>query len=102
MSEATVGTFRHEALLYSGEDEFLAATVPFVEDAVAADEPVLVAVDEGKIHALQAALNGGAEAVEFVDMEALGVNPARIIPTWQEFVRTRGGQDRPIRGAGEP
>jgi anti-sigma regulatory factor (Ser/Thr protein kinase) len=35
-------------------------------------------------------------------MEALGRNPACIIPAWREFVAEHGGSGRPIRGVGEP
>jgi anti-sigma regulatory factor (Ser/Thr protein kinase) len=94
--------FIHEALFYSGEDEFLAGVVPLVQGAVANDEPVLVAVDKVKIRAIKGSLNGEAEGVHFVDMQVLGVNPARIIPAWRDFVSERGAEDRPIRGVGEP
>jgi anti-sigma regulatory factor (Ser/Thr protein kinase) len=35
-------------------------------------------------------------------MEVLGVNPARIIPAWQDFLDQNGGGTRPVRGIGEP
>ena len=34
--------YRHEALFYSGEAEFLDRTAPFIRGAVENDEPVLV------------------------------------------------------------
>jgi hypothetical protein len=40
----TAQTFRHEALLYAGEIDFLTGTLPFIREGVAADEPVLVVV----------------------------------------------------------
>ena len=94
--------FRHEALFYSGEEEFLAGTVPFVRDGLWAGEPVLVAVGERKTTALKRALGGDTDAVQFVKMEALGRNPARIIPAWREFVGGRRASVRPLRGIGEP
>ena len=36
--------YRHEALFYRGDEEFLAGTVPLVRDAIDADAAVLVAV----------------------------------------------------------
>ena len=60
--------FRHEAFFYADEGDFLAGTAAFVRAAAAADEPVLVAVDAGKIAALHAVLDGDAEtAVQFTD-----------------------------------
>ena len=36
--------FSHEALLYAGDDGFVAGTVPFIRSALEAEEPVLVMV----------------------------------------------------------
>ena len=45
--------FRHQALFYSGDDSFLAATLPFIRDGVEAGEPVMVAVIPEKIDLLR-------------------------------------------------
>jgi anti-sigma regulatory factor (Ser/Thr protein kinase) len=94
--------FHHEAFLYADADEFLAGTVPFVRDGLEAGEPVLVAVARSRAGALRAELGPEGEGVDFVDMEALGRNPSRIIPFWREFADERGGRNRPLRGIGEP
>ena len=94
--------FRHEALFYADEDDFLAGTVPFVRDGVAAGEPVLVAVTAARKRALERALNENAEGVLFADMEELGRNPACIIPAWRDFVAHHGRPGGPRRGIGEP
>ncbi len=95
-------TFRHEALFYSGEDGFLRGTLPFVRDGLQAGEPVLVAVREERAQALRSALGDDASRVRFVDMQALGRNPARIIPAWREFLSEHSGADTTVRGIGEP
>ena len=41
--------FRHEALLYAGDDGFVDGTLPWLRDAVAAQEPTLVVVSAAKI-----------------------------------------------------
>ena len=102
MTLSTQGDFRHEALFYAGEDEFLAGAVPFVRDAVWSGEPVLVAVSEARARAIGGEMNGEADAVHFVDMEKLGRNPACIIPAWSDFVERHGAHARPLRGIGEP
>ncbi len=94
--------FHHEAFLYADADEFLAGTVPFVRDGLESGEAALVAVAGARADALRAELDADGEPVRFVDMEALGRNPARIIPFWREFVDEHGGRDRPLRGIGEP
>ena len=94
--------YRHEALFYDGTDDLLAGLVPFVRDAVAADEPTLVVLGAAKLDALRAALNGEAEQVHFADMAEVGANPARIIPAWQRFLDDHAGAAPAVRGIGEP
>ena len=95
------GEFRHEAMLYAGEEEFLAGAVPFIKDAVQSDEPILVVVSAAKIALLRDRLGNDAEAVQFADMAAIGTNPARIIPAWVDFVAENSGDGRRLRGIGE-
>src|ERR671930_526914 len=93
-------SYRHEALLYDGNDDFVGRTLPFIQSAVAAGEPILVAVDKTKIGRLFWALGSDADHVRFEDMRRLGANPALIIPAWRDFVD--GHQGRRLRGIGEP
>jgi anti-sigma regulatory factor (Ser/Thr protein kinase) len=76
--------------------------VPFVRAAVAAEEPIMVAVGAEKIDLLRSRLGEDADPVVFADMAELGANPARIIPAWQDFVDAHSGSGRPMRGIGEP
>jgi anti-sigma regulatory factor (Ser/Thr protein kinase) len=94
--------FRHEALLYAGEDQFVERTLPFIAGGVDGGEPVLVVVGDRKIARLREALGADAHRVCFADMQDVGANPARIIPAWREFL-DREGRDAPrARGIGEP
>ena len=93
--------YRHEAVYYRGEGEFLDLVVPFIRDGVDALQPVMVAVIGPRIAALQKELGTAAGGVQFVDMSELGRNPARIIPAWREFL-DRHCTAGPIRGVGEP
>src|SRR6478736_3495514 len=65
--------FRHEALLYAGDDGFVDGTLPWLREAVAAQEPALVVV-----------------------------SAARIAPAWREFVDAHADSGRRLRGIGEP
>jgi anti-sigma regulatory factor (Ser/Thr protein kinase) len=94
--------FRHEALLYAGDEGFARATLPFIRAAVAEREPILVVVDAAKIDRLRAELNGDAGRVLFEDMAGVGTNPARIIPAWRAFVDDHAAPGRRLRGIGEP
>lgn len=93
--------YRHEAVYYRSDREFLDLVVPFVRDGVDAHQPVMVAAVGSRIAALRMALGTAAEIVEFVDMSDLGRNPARIIPAWHDFL-DRHRSAGPVRGVGEP
>ena len=93
---------RHEALLYAGDDQFAAGVLPFIEDALAARDPIVVAVDEAKIELLRRELGVEARHVHFADMREVGLNPARLIPAWREFVDGPVASGRRVWGVGEP
>jgi hypothetical protein len=95
-------SYRHEAFLWHDEEDFAAGMVPFLEDGLEAGEPMMVAVIPEHTAWLRDALGRRAEAIQFVDMQELGRNPARIIPAWQQFLDTHAEQGRPVRGIGEP
>jgi anti-sigma regulatory factor (Ser/Thr protein kinase) len=95
-------SFHHETLFYAGEGGFLKGTLPFIKEALAAEEPVLVAVGSAKIALLEEALGKDAERVRFTDMHILGRNPARIIPAWRQFLEDHASDGGPVRGIGEP
>jgi anti-sigma regulatory factor (Ser/Thr protein kinase) len=94
------GAFRHEVMLYDSPETFVDGAEPFIRDAVAAGEPIMVAIGAEKIELLRSRLDADADAVLFADMAELGANPARIIPAWQRFVDAHPG--RAMRGIGEP
>lgn len=98
----TARGFRHEALFYSGEDSFLAGTLPFIRDGLAAGEAVMVAVSPQKIELLTSGLDGSSDGVTFADMQELGRNPALMIPAWEDFMASHATAGRRVRGIGEP
>ncbi|MGY6018549.1 anti-sigma factor RsbA family regulatory protein [Streptomyces spinosirectus] len=75
-----VDPFAHPALFYADEHEYLAGTLPFVRDALAAGGPVAVAVPTENLELIRDGLGADAGAVRFVDMREAGRNPGRIIP----------------------
>lgn len=100
-SHAEPSGFRHEAMLYAGEDGFLAGALPFLREGIERGEPAFVVVSAAKIALLREALGEDADCVRFADMAEVGTNPARIISAWKDFVE-QAGADRPLRGIGEP
>ena len=93
--------FRHEALFYSGEGEFVTGVAPFVRQAFRFGEPVLVVVPGHKIEMLRWALGGHAAKVRFEDMTQAGRNPGRIISAWADFAAEQRSAGQ-LRGVGEP
>ena len=72
-------TFVHEALLYRDPPAYLAGTVPFIRDGLAAGAPVLVAVPRSNGELVRRELGWQAERVTIVDMTVDGRNPSRIM-----------------------
>jgi anti-sigma regulatory factor (Ser/Thr protein kinase) len=93
--------FHHEALFYNGEDGFLQGTLPFIADALAAEEAVLVAVGEQRADLLRRSLGEDAERIGFLDVGVLGRNPARMIPAWRKFLAESAAEGHSARGIGE-
>jgi anti-sigma regulatory factor (Ser/Thr protein kinase) len=94
--------FRHEALLYAGEAEFVLGTVPFIRQGLERREPVFVVEPSAKVAQLRQELGEDAPLVMFADMGEVGANPARIIPAWRDFVDRHGREAASMRGIGEP
>jgi anti-sigma regulatory factor (Ser/Thr protein kinase) len=95
-------TFRHEAMLYGDEHDFLDGTLDFIGKGLSADEPILVVLGALKIDALKTELGDDAARVRFADMAEVGANPARIIPAWRDFADECVADQRAFRGIGEP
>jgi anti-sigma regulatory factor (Ser/Thr protein kinase) len=94
--------FRHEALFYSGPDEFVERSAAFIEAGLSAREPVLVLVVDQKIQSLRDSLGSDdADKVLWGDMTEIGRNPGRIISAWREFADEYASSGR-VRGIGEP
>lgn len=89
--------------MYRGDREFAEQIGRFVMDGAAAGEPTLVMVSGPKIDALRARIGTAGGLIEYRDMQAVGANPARIIPAWDEFAVSwmHRGAVR-MRGVGEP
>lgn len=93
--------FSHQVLFYGDDEEFLEGTIPLLRAGLEAGEPSLVAVRRSRSEQLCGELGGDAEEVEFVEMEVVGRNPARIISVWRDFIE-RSEPGTPVQGIGEP
>jgi hypothetical protein len=95
-------SYRHEAFLWHGRDQFVQRLAPFIREGIEAGEAMMVAVTPEHAAWLTGELGPSARQVRFVDMTELGRNPACIIPAWQSFLDECAGDGRPARGIGEP
>jgi anti-sigma regulatory factor (Ser/Thr protein kinase) len=93
---------RHDALLYSGMEEFVAGALAFIRSGLAAEEPVIAGLDAHKIALLQHELGSDAQGIRFFDMREVGANPARLIPALRRFIAARPADGRRVWGIGEP
>jgi anti-sigma regulatory factor (Ser/Thr protein kinase) len=94
--------FFHPALFYSTPREYLAGVGSFVREAVADEQPVLVAVPGPGLALLREELGDDGTDVSWVDMTLAGRNPGRILSMLQEFAdRPRGAHNR-VSIVGEP
>ncbi|MBH0781386.1 sensor histidine kinase [Nocardia sp. NEAU-351] len=98
---ATRGEFRHPAMFYDGDEDYVAGLLPFLLDGIEQGEPVAVAAPNGRLDLLRAALGSSARDVRMIDMEQAGRNPGRIIAT---VLRAFADEypDSPVRIVGEP
>lgn len=101
MRETGLG-FRHEALIYDSEASYLAAAIAFIQEALSGEGAALVAATRPRTESLRGGLGEEARRVEFVAVEEVGRNPARIIPFWRDFLDANAGTPGRLHGICEP
>ena len=82
----------HQALFYGDTEEYLDGVLQFIAPALAAGEPVAIAVPGAKAELLRERLGDLADEIEILDMVELGRNPARIIPAVEMMLAKHDGQ----------
>jgi anti-sigma regulatory factor (Ser/Thr protein kinase) len=92
LAQAGVSRLRHSALLYAGPGEFAVGVARFVEPAMQAGDPVLVACAAPGLALLRLRLDGHGGLVTWADMRSIGLNPARLIDTISLFARQHPGR----------
>lgn len=96
-------TFSHRVLPYDGMDGFLAGTLPFLREGIAAGDRVLAVTSMGSELLLRDALGGLAEnEVEFVDSADFYAHPARTLADCLGDAEAAASRGRRLRILGEP
>ncbi|MDH6627211.1 anti-sigma regulatory factor (Ser/Thr protein kinase) [Streptomyces sp. LBL] len=94
--------FVHPALFYGDEREYIAGTVSFIREGLAAGDPVAVAVPGDNLALIRDGLGADADAVRLMDMREAGRNPGRIIPGVLRAFADAQPAGRRVRIIGEP
>lgn len=90
---------RHEALPYSGHDQFVSSSVAVLRDALDRDERLIFFADAKKVEDVRQALDDDRDDVTLVATDEHGRNPSRIITLLDNF--RAGGDGRRALGLGE-
>ena len=93
--------FCHEAYLHRGDEEFLTGVLAYVRDGLALDETVVVVEPRPRLRLVREALAQDADAVRFLDMGEVGVNPGRLLPLLTAAVAEHAGAGHRLRVVGE-
>jgi transcriptional regulator with XRE-family HTH domain len=90
-SDAAMGSsvFEHLVLRYSSDEEFLAATVPFLTQGVERSEAVLAVTTRANIELLRDRLNGRFEDVAFAESIDWCSSPNEAMHRYRTFVTER-------------
>ncbi len=81
--------FQHRALIYRDDTEFLAATMPFLSDAVDAGEAALAVTSPAKIVLLRERLGARATGVEFAEHEDWYSTPVAALARYRGYLSAR-------------
>ena len=94
---------RHRVLIYSSDEEYVAATAPFLVEGAQRSECALVVTTRRQIELLRAALGDDASPIEFRESSDWYRSPRSALDAYRAFVADRFESGAPwIRIIGEP
>jgi anti-sigma regulatory factor (Ser/Thr protein kinase) len=73
---------RHHAMVYESDDEYVARSVAFLRDGLAAGEGGIVANSRARLAAMRDALGADAKRVSFVDVSSVYTRPAHTVAAY--------------------
>src|SRR5438105_3801756 len=74
--------FRHSALVYESQDEYLARAVPFLKEGFEEGEGAIVAHTKPRLAMMREALGPDAAHVRFVDVSSAYTRPAKTLAAY--------------------
>jgi anti-sigma regulatory factor (Ser/Thr protein kinase) len=102
MTAPAASGFRHEALFFRDEADYLAMVLPLLHQGLAADDVVVVLEPASRLALVQEALGADSSRVEFGDVTAAGANPGRLLPLLVDAVAAASAAGRGLTAVGEP
>ncbi len=92
----------HQALLYGSEEEFLAGTVPFIQDGLECGDPIRIATTDRNTAWLRAALGVDSQHVTFCESRQWYGHPVRALAALHRTVQAAAQAGQRLRMIGEP
>jgi transcriptional regulator with XRE-family HTH domain len=83
---STPQLFEHRVLTYGSDDEFIAATVPFLDEGIERSHRLLAVATEAKAALLRDTLGNRSEHVEFADWAEWYRSPKEALGRYDAFV----------------
>ncbi|MGP4025420.1 anti-sigma factor RsbA family regulatory protein [Actinomadura sp. 3N407] len=93
--------FVHQGCVYAGDDEFLRMAVPFIDEGLRRDEPVLVATTPVNLDLVQTALGRHARKVDYAETAFFGRRPPQRVAAFTGY-RHRHPRAGRVRILAEP
>ncbi|HEY3736389.1 MAG TPA: sensor histidine kinase [Jatrophihabitans sp.] len=91
--------YRHDALTYAGEDDFVRFAAAFLGMGLEEDEPGILITTPKRLVAVRDSLGSAARQITFADTAGEVRNPAVALSVLQNFTEASGG--RRVRGIGD-
>ncbi|MGW4524563.1 anti-sigma factor RsbA family regulatory protein [Amycolatopsis sp. NPDC004378] len=95
-----LGPFRHPALFYCGDSEYLDGVIPFILAGLDLGQPVAVGVPGRDLRLVEKALEDRVGEVRLFDMARVGRNPGAILPS--AVFAFAGEHEGPVRVVVQP
>lgn len=85
MPEVTGSAFVHQGCVYAGDDEFLRMAVPFIDEGLRREEPVLVTTTPANLDLVQSALGRHARKVDYAETAFFGRRPPQRVAAFTGY-----------------
>jgi anti-sigma regulatory factor (Ser/Thr protein kinase) len=93
--------YRHGALVYESQDEYVACAVPFLREGLEAGEGAIVAHTKPGLALMREALGPDAQHLTFVDVSSAYTRPARTLASYHQVYVKQLGKTPSLRAVAD-